>query len=446
MPEHALVEQLGSWIERTAAVVQDRVLTLDSMLQAGIILGAFLVSFLVTRPLYSRLWNRFTYSTSNQSGSARFIRTLIRLIPLLGTVVLLRLSILVAAELQADTLLLRSGEVLLGAWIGIRLATSLILGRFWARTVAAMAWTIAALKILGLLSPLIAFLGGIGFSIGEVRLTALSLIKAGFILFVLLRIGLWVGDYLDHRLGKVSDLSPSVRVLLNKIVKISVVFIVVMVSLNSVGIDLTALAVFSGAVGVGIGFGLQKVIANFISGIILLLDKSIKPGDVIQIGDVYGWISSLRGRYASVVTRDGKEYLIPNEDLITQQVINWSFTDMNVRLRIPIGISYKCDPHKARELCLEVARTVKRVLKDPEPACLISGFGDSSVDLELRVWINDPQSGLANVRSEILGGVWDAFKENNIEIPFPQRDVHLDIQKASHALRIEGENRPNDKK
>ncbi len=195
--------------------------------------------------------------------------------------------------------------------------------------------------------------------------------------------------------------------------------------MSTVGIDLTAFAVFSGAVGVGIGFGLQKVVSNLISGVILLMDKSVKPGDVITVGETYGWINTLGARYASVVTRDGTEYLIPNEDIITQQVVNWSYSNNAVRLKIPIGISYKADVRKAIALCLEAAAEVERVVDQPKSVCLLKGFGDSSVDLELRIWISDPQNGVSNVKSQVLLLVWDKFHAHDIEIPFPQRDLHI---------------------
>ena len=185
------------------------------------------------------------------------------------------------------------------------------------------------------------------------------------------------------------------------------------------------LAVLSGAIGVGLGFGLQKVVSNLVSGVIILLDKSIKPGDVISLGDTFGWINALGARYVSVVTRDGKEYLIPNEDLITNQVVNWSHTNDFVRLDIFFGTSYHDDPHKVRELAVAAAASVGRVLKDRAPVCHIVGFGDSSVDYILRFWISDPSAGLTNVKGAVYLGLWDSFQEHGISIPFPQREVTL---------------------
>jgi small-conductance mechanosensitive channel len=179
------------------------------------------------------------------------------------------------------------------------------------------------------------------------------------------------------------------------------------------------------AIGVGLGFGLQKVVSNLVSGVIILLDKSIKPGDVISLGDTFGWIQTLGARYASVVTRDGKEYLIPNEDLITNQVVNWSHSDEFVRLDIHFGTAYGDDPHLVRRVAIEAAQGVNRVLASKPPVCHIVGFGDSSVDYILRFWISDPTGGLTNIRGNVFLALWDAFQANGISIPFPQREVRV---------------------
>jgi small-conductance mechanosensitive channel len=230
---------------------------------------------------------------------------------------------------------------------------------------------------------------------------------------------------LEHRMQSVRGLTPSFRVLTGKLIRIALITVAFLIALSSVGIDLTAFAVFTGAVGVGVGFGLQKLVSNLISGVILLLDRSIKPGDVIEVGETFGWVSSLNARYASVTTRDGKEWLIPNEDLITQRVTNLSFSSEQLRLLLPFGVSYDSDVRAAIALAVEAAKEVPRVLAHPAPVCRLMGFGDSSVDLELRIWINDPVNGVVNVRSEILLNMWDKFHANDIRIPFPQRDLHI---------------------
>jgi small-conductance mechanosensitive channel len=335
------------------------------------------------------------------------------------------LSVSIAAGMGWPHALVRTTVSLLTAWVVIRLTSSLVRDPVWSRAVALTVWTIAALNILGLLQPTIVLLDQLGLTLGGLRISALTVIKAMLALAVLLWVATFASRLLESRIKSAPNLTPSVQVLFTKLLKIVLVTIAVVAALGSVGIDLTAFAVFSGAVGVGIGFGLQKVVANLISGVILLLDRSVKPGDVIAVGDRYGWIDSLGARYVSVVTRDGIEYLIPNEDLIANRVENWSYSNNLLRLRAPIGISYGADVREAMRLCLEAARAAPRVLAQPEPVCLMTGFGESAVDLELRFWINDPQAGTANVRSAVLLGVWDRFHEHGIEIPFPQRDLHI---------------------
>ena len=212
--------------------------------------------------------------------------------------------------------------------------------------------------------------------------------------------------------------------LIGKVLRISLIIGAALVAISGLGINLTALTVLSGAVGVGIGFGLQKVVSNFISGIIILMDQSIKPGDTISLGDTFGWIRELRARFVSVVTRDGREFLIPNEDLITTQVVNWSFTDKLVRLDVAFGVAYNSDPHQVTEIAIEAASGVDRVVTDAkEPVCWMTEFGDSSLNFLLRFWITDPQNGLTNIRGKVLLALWDAFKEAGIGIPFPHREV-----------------------
>jgi small-conductance mechanosensitive channel len=207
----------------------------------------------------------------------------------------------------------------------------------------------------------------------------------------------------------------------------------VLTTLSTAGIDLTTLTVFSGAIGLGLGFGLQKVISNLVSGMIILADRSIKPGDVIQLGETFGWIQSLRARFVSVVTRDGRKYLIPNEDLITKQVINWSYTEELVRLDVTFRVSYAANPHEIRRIAVEAAARVPRVQADPGPLCHLAEFGEYSLDFVLRFWIRDPAGGLTNVRGAVLLALWDAFQAHAVEIPLPQREVIVHRGAPHHA-------------
>ena len=260
---------------------------------------------------------------------------------------------------------------------------------------------------------------------GEVRISVLMLLQMLAILTVFFLIAKFLSRWLSARIATSEDLSPSMRVLAVKLMQTVLFLAAFIIGLRAIGVDLTALAFLSGAIGLGIGFGLQKVVSNLVSGVIILMDKSIKPGDVISIGETFGWINQLGARYASISTRDGREYLIPNEDLITGQVVNWSHSDEFVRLDIHFGTSYDDDPHLVRRIAVEASLTDDRVLASRPPVCHIVGFGDSSVDYVLRFWIKDPTGGLTNIRGKVFLALWDVFKAHGVTIPFPQREVRI---------------------
>ena len=345
--------------------------------------------------------------------------------PIVWLILLLLVAEAAGQTQWIDNHLLETAASLAGAWVVIRLVSGFIHNRLLARLLAWMVWGLALLVALDLFSATMDLLDGVGVTIGEIRLSLLSVVKSALALAALLWMTLAASSVLERRIKRSDSLTPTVQELIIKLAKIVLLTLAFLIAVGSLGIDLSTLAVFGGALGIGIGIGLQKVVSNLVSGLLLLLDKSIKPNDVITVGGTYGWVESLGARYVSVRTRDGIEYLIPNEDLITQRVENWSHTDKDVRVNIPVGVSYKSDVNLAMELCKQAASDVKRVLSDPAPNCLLRGFGESSVDLEIRVWIDDPSEGRANVTSEILIGVWDLFHERGIEFPYPQRDLHL---------------------
>ncbi|GAA4774495.1 hypothetical protein GCM10023219_22440 [Stakelama sediminis] len=271
----------------------------------------------------------------------------------------------------------------------------------------------------------LALLDSIGFSIGKRRLSLLSIamIAMGAVmLFAAVRLA---NRIIANSVAKAKSFDPAQKLLVQKLAGIAVLVVAFFVGIDFLQIDLTTFAVFSGALGLAVGFGMQKTVGNLIAGIILLMDRSIKPGDVIVVGDSFGWVNKIGVRAVSVVTRDGKEHLIPNENLMTQEVENWSYSNRNVRVRIPVGVSYNSDLKLAQELMLQAAGDSPRVLKNPKPNVWLAGYGDSSVDHEVLVWINDPEGGVGNVRSDVLNRLWYLFKDNDIEIPFPQRDVHV---------------------
>jgi len=331
-----------------------------------------------------------------------------------------------AGELGMPRYLLGVATSLLTAWLVIRLAVNFIRSEALRRLMATLAWSVAALNILGLLGPIIHALDAARLNVGEVSISALAVINGILAFFLLIWIALLIARLVESRVDRLYDVNPSTRELVKKLARISLVVLAFVLALNATGIDFTALAFFTGALGVGIGFGLQKVVSNFVSGVILLMDRSIKPGDVIETQGTYGWINHLGARYTSIITRDGTEYLIPNEDMITQPVINWSFSDRKVRRRIPVSVSYKTNLRRAMTIMEEVSLDIERVLKNPPPAARLIGFGDNGVDLELRIWIEDPQLGVANVASEVMLALWDRFHEEGIEFPFPQRVVHFE--------------------
>ncbi|MHB1084958.1 MAG: mechanosensitive ion channel family protein [Thiobacillus sp.] len=295
----------------------------------------------------------------------------------------------------------------------------------WENLIATSIWIVVALHLLGWLPAVLAGLDDMALQVGGNRISVLAVIKLTLAVALLWLLALWLARIIENRISQAEHVNASMQVALVKLSKFVLLVLAFLLALDAVGIDLTALTVFGGALGVGLGFGLQRIASNFISGFIVLFDRSIRPGDVITIGEKFGWVQELRARYVVVRDRDGVDRLIPNEMLITNEVINWSFSDRNVRLKIPVSISYDNDPEQALALLLEAARANPRVLADPEPGTRLMSFGDNGIELELRVWIKDPESGLASVRSDINLAIWRAFKGAGIVIPFPQRDLHI---------------------
>jgi small-conductance mechanosensitive channel len=331
----------------------------------------------------------------------------------------------ITESLGYPIILLRMASTLIAVWLVISIVTLMIESEFFSKVIRVTVWFLAILNIFGLLNPFITFLDETSFTIGDNNLTLLGTITGVVSSIVLIWGALFFSTYIESKLREVPNVTPSARVLLSKISRIVLVVLAFLFAISSMGIDLTALAVFGGAIGVGLGLGLQKVVSNFISGVILLLDKSIKPGDVIEISNTYGKINKLAARYTSVISRDGREHLVPNEDIITQPVINWTFSSNRVRRHLPVNVSYKADIEKAMNLMMQAANETPRVIKNPEPRVLIKSFGDNGVDLELRMWIIDSENGVSNIASDVYLQIWHKFNEEGIEFPYPQRDIHI---------------------
>jgi small-conductance mechanosensitive channel len=318
-----------------------------------------------------------------------------------------------------------AGIALLLAWVFIRLLSFTVRSPFASVAISVVAWSVAALSILGILDPLVRQLDSYAITFGRYRLSALTMINAVFVLTALLWLTTIIFRFLQRQIERSAALTPSLQVLFIQLLQIFLPLLAVIIALTAAGIDLTALTVVFGAVGLGVGLGLQRVVSNLVAGLTLLIGKTIKPGDIIEYNKSYGWVTAMGARYVTLRTRDGVEHLVPNDYFLENGVENWSYSDVRLRLHAPVGIAYESDVHQAIALCVEAAKSVKRVIDRPEPICLLREFGDSTINLEIRFWIEDPRNGTTNVKSEVLLAVWDRFKEAGIKLPFPQRDVHI---------------------
>jgi small-conductance mechanosensitive channel len=420
------IQQVAGTITDTLQTIGREFSSLRLLIQLSLIVFAAVIGTLAASLIRRRIdLNALTL------GWPPFLQTAARLLLAnLGTIIFVLAvatmrAAMISLTLSSSSYLLGVAAALATAWVVIALVAGLIRNQFVYRLVAVSAWTIAALSILGLLAPTMAALDSIAIVIGGLRITPLLVIKTSVLLMLTLWAANAASDFLDRRVRSTADLTPSIQVLIGKLIRLLLITFAILIVLSTVGIDLSALAFFSGAVGVGLGFGLQKIVSNLVSGIILLADKSIKPGDVISVGESFGWVDAMGARYTSIVTREGREFLIPNEDFVTQRVINWSYSNDEVRLEVPFGVSYASDPHKVCDLATGAARSVARVLISPAPVCHLKAFGESSLDFTLRFWIRDPVDGVTNVRGQVLLALWDTLKREGIEIPYPVRDVRL---------------------
>jgi small-conductance mechanosensitive channel len=264
------------------------------------------------------------------------------------------------------------------------------------------------------------------FEAGEYKISAYEAIKSLLFIIVIFWVTAIIVDFSDTRILKMKKIRIANKVLIQKILQIAIYFLAGLFTLNILGIKLTSLAVLGGALGIGLGFGLQKIASNFVSGLILLMERSLKPGDLIELEDgTFGYVRRSSSRATLIETIDGKEVLVPNEEFIIKQVINWTLSNNKARITLNVGVSYGADIEKARDLVVEAVNEHEKTLKDPAAVCWLDNFGDSSVNFIVYFWIEDVNAGYRSVKSEVLFKIWNKFKENDIEIPFPQRDLHI---------------------
>ncbi|MGN7439189.1 MAG: mechanosensitive ion channel family protein [Alcanivorax sp.] len=344
------------------------------------------------------------------------------------TVIFLMTRIASSDLVGVDVSLINGMMKVLAAWIVIRLLAQFIDNNAVRNVFAFGIWSVAALSIFGVLGTATAVLDSAAFTMGDFRLSLLSVIKSVFYLFILLYFATFVSSFAERRVLKSTSLTRSSQVLVAKIIRVLLIVIALLIGITSSGIDLSLFAVFGGAVGLGVGFGLQKGVSNLFSGMLLLVDRSIEPGDVIEIPEIgtFGWVNHMAARYTEIVTRDNKSFLIPNEDFITQRVVNWSHGNSLIRIEVQFGVHYDSDPHAVKALAEDAAANAhERICEDPAPVCHLTEFGDSSLNFKLRFWIQDAERGVTNMRGAVMLALWDAFKDNNIEIPYPHRDVYI---------------------
>ena len=362
--------------------------------------------------------------------------TIVPAVSVLGLVLLARTA---SSRLCTSTITILDASLrLVAAYVVIRVGVLLFatsLGnKSWMQNlegrVTLLIWLAFAADYLSWLDPIVSVLDEIGINSGKSHITVWSVMKLLFTLTLFVLVAAWISRWIDRRLKKLHTLAPSTRIGLAKFSNAFLIGLSILVGLNTAGVDLTTLTVLTGGIGVGLGFGLQSIASNFVSGFVLLMDRSIKPGDVISLSgqsgtstENFGWVQELRGRYVVIRDRDGIEMLVPNQQLIQNAVINWSYTDPRIRLKLPVRVSYQNDPELALKILLEACEGQRRVLRDPPPVSRLMQFGDHGIELELRFWISDPQEGVNNVRSEVNRTIWALFKEHNITIPVAQREI-----------------------
>lgn len=413
---------------------RENLFTIDIAVQALILFAALAPAALfgpqLRKFIQSQIAPRLPYGVLRRAASAfAHIATAIALL------IILQLAVVVLAALARPSGVVEAGVSLLTAWIVIRLVTLVIRSPFWSRIAFYIAWPIAALDAFGVLGQVVRELEAFAFQIGAdpqgapITYSALDAVRTVIVFAVLFWLSSIVNRFLKGRIGAIDELTGSFKALLSKILDVLLPVTALVVALQLVGFPFATLAIFGGAVGLGLGLGLQRTIGNFFAGFTLIADKSIKPGDVIEVGETFGWVTEMNARYVSVRTRDGMEHLIPNEKFIQEGVVNWSHTDRIVRLHAGVRVSYRTkDLRAVKKLCEETAVSVERVLKTPAPICNLMEFADSSIDFDLRFWINDPANGISNVKSAVLLAVWDALAAAGVEIPLPQLDVRVNTR------------------
>jgi small-conductance mechanosensitive channel len=415
----------------------DQLLSVATLWQIGAIIAAALVAYFLSRFPVKRL-RAMQASRESTDILSRIYGSLARIIwPAITVIILWALTAAFTAN-SLENNILRIVTSLLNAWIIVRFISSNMKSGVWSSIFAVLIWSVAALYILKLLNPVMATLESVGFQVAGVDFTLLRLITSVLIAIIALWIGRVAGDAAQSQLKSNTGLTPSMAGLLGQVVKIGLMVAAIMIALQVVGISLTALTVFSGAIGIGIGFGLRAIFSNFISGVIILLEKSVKVGDFIELqSGVTGEVREINIRSTLMTTNDNVDILIPNEEFITAQVVNWTLRESLRRMRIGFGVAYGTDKETVRKAGLEAAAAVQWTEDNGttrQPQVWLVEFGDSSLNYELVVWLTeDAVKRPAKVRADYNWALHSALEKYDLEIPFPQRDLHI---RSGDALRV----------
>ena len=424
------VTPVFDFLVQTFDRVAAQILSAQGLYQLGLIIGALVLARIAAAPL--RVFVRKIWPQDEETGI--FMKSAYgavdRLVLPLIWAVILWFGLAAFRRLGIGADLVRLVASLLQAWVLINLFSALVRDPFWSRSFATIAWIVAALNILKLLNPLIAILDGLALTFGESRLSVYMMLKAIAMLVVLIWLASVITRFVQTRLGRAENLTPSVRSLIAQSVRIAMLFAAVVIAMNVVGVDLTALAVFSGAVGVGIGFGLQAIFSNLVSGVIMLMEGSIKVGDFVELeSGLTGEVREINTRSTLVTTNDNVDILIPNSEFINARVTNWTLREAYRRLRVPFGVAYGSDKDLVKKAALEAAQTVPHMLTGKgarPPQVWLVGFGDSSLDFELVVWLKpEAVKRPSAVSADYNWAIESALGKYGIEIPFPQRDLHI---------------------
>jgi small-conductance mechanosensitive channel len=416
-------------------------LTPQSLLQLCALIVAIALAWWIGRQV--RNSDRGKAAMLQQGVQARMTEALAISSPHLAALVLIAAFGGLLHAIKAQSRIIDLSITLAGLLLLIRVAVYVVrvsLGnrtKGWGNTITLAIWGVLALHVLGWFEPVVQALDSVGIKAGKSNITLWSVLKLLFTVGAFILVGAWIARWFERRLMAMQGLALSMRIGIAKFSQAGLIALSILLGLNAAGLDLTTLNVLTGAIGIGLGFGLQAIASNFVSGFVLLMDRSIKPGDVISFTGTtgtttegFGWVQELRGRYVVVRDRDGVETLVPNQHLITNPVINWSYTDPRVRLKLPVRVSYKDDPEEALAILLKAADDHSRILREPAPVSRLMAFNDYGFDLELRFWIADPQEGVNNVRSDVNREIWRLFKQHGITIPVAQREVILEMRDA----------------